>query len=312
MNGAYDVVVLGEVLIELSSTTPWRRGSALTLSFSGDALNSAAAAAAAGARVALLSRVAQDEIGELIVDRIAELGVDTALIRRTPGENGAYFVHSDPSGVRSFVYARRGSAGSQLSADDVRAAGLDSAGVVLASGITCAVSQSAAEAVHAAAAGRARFVYDPNFRPRLTSPQDAARHLRGLAPRAELVTPSCPAESSALLGLDDPREVAAAGRALGARSVAVTCGADGVWLDDGTHLAAIPAPRLLDQTGAGDVFAGTVAARLALGDDLVAAARLGSAAASLALGAAGGCDGLATLAESRAHLGSSRRLSGNT
>ncbi|MDT4948456.1 MAG: hypothetical protein QOJ37_1051, partial [Pseudonocardiales bacterium] len=54
---------------------------------------------------------------------------------------------------------------------------------------------------------------------------------------------------SALLGLDGPRQVVTACR----------------------------------QLGAGDVFVGTVAARLALGDDLLAAARLGTAAASLSL-----------------------------
>ncbi|MDT4904259.1 MAG: 2-dehydro-3-deoxygluconokinase [Pseudonocardiales bacterium] len=299
---SYDVVVLGEVLIELSSTSPWRRGSALTLGFSGDALNSAAAAAAAGARVALLTRVAEDELGDQLVARIAELGVDTAQVRRTSGENGVYFVHADPDGAREFVYVRRGSAASSLSAEDVRDAAVGNAGVVLASGVTCALSSSAAGAVRAAATSGARFVYDPNFRPRLTSRVDAADQLRALAPHAELVTPSCAAESSALLGVDDPRQVVTACRQLGARSVAVTCGADGVWLSDGSHLPSLPAPRLVDQTGAGDVFVGTVAARLALGDDLLAAARLGTAAASLSLAGAGGTGVVPSLAETRAHL----------
>lgn len=298
----HDVVVLGEVLVELSTTEPFGRGVAMRMGFSGDALNSAAAAVAAGARVGLLTRVASDEIGDLIVARIAELGIDTTFLQRTSGQNGAYFVHADPAGERSFVYARQGSAASHLSTEDVRRAVLGDAGVVLASGITCAVSESAARAVHSAAKSAARFVYDPNFRPRLALAAVAARHLRSLAPHAELLTPSCPAESSALLGLHDPRRVAESCRRLGARGVAVTCGADGIWLDDGTHLPAIPPPRLVDQTGAGDVFAGTVAARLALGDDLHEAARLGLAAASLSLATAGGCDELPTLAETRAHL----------
>lgn len=302
---SYDVVVLGEVLIELSTTSPWRRGSSLTLGFSGDALNSGAAAAAAGARVALLTRVAEDELGDLLVDRIAELGIETALVRRTPGENGAYFVHADPEGARAFVYARRGSAASELSASDVRDASLGDAAVVVASGITCALSSSAAGAVHAAATSGARFIYDPNYRPRLTSAADAAEQLRTLAPHADLVTPSCPGESSALLGSDDPRRVIDACLGLGARAVAVTCGPDGVWLRDGMHLPALAPPRLVDQTGAGDVFVGTVAGRLALGDDLVEAARLGTAASSLSLAGAGGSGVVPSLAESRVHLSAS-------
>jgi 2-dehydro-3-deoxygluconokinase len=45
-----------------------------------------------------------------------------------------------------------------------------------------------------------------------------------------------------------------------------------------------------------------VAARLALGDDLLAAARLGTAAASLSLAGAGGTGVVPSLAETRAHL----------
>ena len=45
-----DVLVIGEVLLEISSTEPLLDGSTPTLGFSGDALNVACAAASAGAR----------------------------------------------------------------------------------------------------------------------------------------------------------------------------------------------------------------------------------------------------------------------
>jgi 2-dehydro-3-deoxygluconokinase len=50
-----------------------------------------------------------------------------------------------------------------------------------------------------------------------------------------------------------------------------------------------------------DSLAGTVTARLALGDELVAAVRLGVAAASLSVGGLGGTGYVATLEETRAH-----------
>ncbi len=58
---------------------------------------------------------------------------------------------------------------------------------------------------------------------------------------------------------------------------------------------------MTDQTGAGDVFAGTLAGRLALGDDLGRAVRLAVAAASLSL-AQGGTGYIPELAETRAIL----------
>lgn len=282
------MVVIGEVLIELSSTEPFRHGGSLRLGFSGDALNAAAAAAATGARVGLVTRVATDELGDLIVARIAELGIDTGLVHRVAGHNGAYFVRADPDGKREFVYIRRGSAASQLSPDDIDVA---DAAVVLATGVTCALSDSATAAVSAAAEQAQRFVYDPNFRPRLTDAATAAARLRELAPHADLLTPSLD-EATVLLGLTDPAEIAEACRKMGARAVAITCGASGVWLDDGASAAllpAVPPPAIVDQTGAGDAFTGTVAAWLALGDALPAAVRQGMAAASAVLGVQGGC-----------------------
>ena len=302
---SYDVLVLGEVLVELSTTGTLHDGADLRLGFSGDALNAAAAAAAAGARTALLARVADDELGDALLDRVAALGVDTALVQRVPGQQGVYVVCSDPTGQREFVYVRRGSAGSMLSPADVAAAGLEDVGVVLGSGVTAALSDSAAAALEEAARRAARFVYDPNFRPRLTTPEAAAEVLARVARAAELLTPACPGETVPLLGTADPGEGAARARRLGAAAVAVTLGADGLLLDDGSgpeHVLPLPPPAMVDQTGAGDCLVGTVAARLALGDDLRTAVRLGCAAASLSLQGQGGTGFVPALAQTQAHL----------
>lgn len=303
--GPFDVVVLGEVLVELASDLPFEAGADVRLGVSGDVVNAAAAAAAAGARTAVLSRIADDELGDVIERRLVELGIDLSLVRRVPGQQAAYFVHADPNGAREFVYLRRGSAGSTLSPDDVVAADVGAAGVVLASGITCALSESARSAVEEAARRARTFVYDPNFRPRLTDADGAAEALRTLAPYAAAVTPAAPAETRALLGTSEPLTAAEAVRALGADAAVVTRGADGCMLVDENgawEVPAVPATALVDQTGAGDSLAGTFAARLALGDSLLDAVRLGSAAASLALGGRGGTGRVATLAECRRHL----------
>jgi 2-dehydro-3-deoxygluconokinase len=301
---SFDVVVIGEALVELSSTSPFASGSSLRLGFSGDALNVAAAAAAAGAHTALLTRVADDELGQALLARVAELGVSTDLARLVPGQHGAYFVHADPKGERQFAYARGASAASALGPEDVAAAGLDQARVVVSSGVTGALSASAADAVRAAASTASRFVYDPNFRPRLTSTAQAAALLGDVAPHAALVTPACPSETGPLLDAADARVAIQRLRAAGAAAVAVTRGADGVLLDDGTalhDLPAVPPPSLVDQTGAGDSLVGTVAGRLALGDSLLEATRLGIAAASLSLTGQGGTGCVPSLAQVRAH-----------
>ena len=303
-----DVVVVGEILVELVSAEPWTVGTPMTLGFSGDALNAAAASAAAGARTAVLTRIADDELGDLIEERLEQLGIDVSLVRRVPGQQAAYFVHADPTGAREFVYLRRGSAGSTLGPEDVADAGLEEIGLVLTTGVTGALSATTRAAVLEVARRAPRFLYDPNFRPRLTSAADAAELLRAVAPAATAVTPACPGETMPLLGTDDPRTAGEILRGLGARAAVVTRGPSGVLVVDDAGergLPAVPAPALVDQTGAGDSLAGTVAARLALGDTLEEAVRLGTAAASLVLGGHGGTGVVPTLAQARAHLGAS-------
>ncbi|MEV8372397.1 sugar kinase [Kribbella sp. NPDC056861] len=299
-----DVLVIGEILVELSSTEPLDAGAALTLNFSGDALNSAAAAAAAGAHTALLARVPDDELGDRLLDRVVALGIDTSQVLRVPGQHGLYLQHADPSGAREFTYVRRGSAGSGLGPGDVPIDLVSRVGAVLASGIACAISPLSAKAVRLAASTARCFVYDPNWRPRLVNATGAADHLRALAQYTRLVTPAWPREAQLISGSDDPAAVSAAIRELGVEAVALTRGSEGVLLDDAGRLVeipVIPAPAVVDQTGAGDSFAGTVTARLALGDALEDAVRLGVAAASLSVSGLGGTGHVATLEETRAH-----------
>ncbi|WP_090952954.1 sugar kinase [Arthrobacter sp. ov118] len=300
----FDVVVMGEILVEVATDLPFGHGVPAQLGISGDALNVAAAAAAAGARVGLLSVLTDDDLGQAIAARIAELGISTDLLTFRSGQQGVYLVHCDPAGQREFSYARSGSVGSTVGPDDVEPAVFEAAGAVIAGGIACAISTTSRAAVVKAASLAQRFVFDPNFRPRLTTPEDATAALTELASQAFLVTPSFPGETSVLLGTSSPQEAAAKLRAHGTENVAVTCGAEGIQLDwdqNSLWVPAIPAPSVVDQTGAGDAFVGTLTARLVLGDSLPAAARYGAAASSLVVGGKGGTGFIPTFEQTRAH-----------
>ena len=304
----FDLICLGEVLLEVATESPFGHDVPAVLGISGDALNVAAAAAAAGARVGLLAVLTDDELGRAIADRVDELGIATELLRFAAGQQGVYLVHSDPHGEREFSYARSGSVGSSLRPEDLPLEALEQAGAVTASGIACAISEQSRAAVFRAARAARRFVYDPNYRPRLTTAAAAAATLVELAPYAWLVTPSFPAETTALLGVDTPVEAGQRLRRLGVRNVAVTCGARGVQLlgdETQTWIDAVPAPAVVDQTGAGDAYVGTLAARLVLGDELTFAARQAAAASSLVVGGRGGTGLVPSLDQTRRHLAES-------
>ncbi|GAB1816890.1 PfkB family carbohydrate kinase [Herbidospora sp. RD11066] len=302
-----DVVVAGEPLIEFSADRPLTEAETFRLSFSGDALNVAVAAAAAGARTALVARLGDDEFGERLIRFAAGHGVDTRWLTAGPGPTGAYAVGADPSGERAFAYLRQGSAASRLSYEDLADSPAAVARVLVLSGITAALSASCEKAVRTASeTATGQVVYDANFRARLTAPEAAAATLRAVAPHTSVVKLSAPADSLALVGSADPVETAHRLRELGAPSVAVTMGADGVLLADGDvlhEIPAVPARLVVDQTGAGDNFTGAMAAWLARGASLPEAVRAGTAAASLSLAGRGGTGRVAAAAEIEDLLG---------
>jgi hydroxymethylpyrimidine/phosphomethylpyrimidine kinase len=111
-----------------------------------------------------------------------------------------------------------------------------------------------------------------------------------LVPRATVITPNVP-EARALTGLGEeatPEELVRALHALGPGVAVLTGGhretvADLVF--DGTTMTEIPGERHPDGAahGSGCTHSSTLAARLALGDDVVAAARAAKEAASAAV-----------------------------
>ena len=89
---------------------------------------------------------------------------------------------------------------------------------------------------------------------------------------------------------DDPGARAAALHALTHHAVVITLGPDGAVVVDGAGVQSVPSPtpeRVIDTTGAGDAFTGALAARLALGDGLVAAGTSGCAAGAAAVATLG-------------------------
>ncbi|MET9885496.1 PfkB family carbohydrate kinase [Streptomyces sp. NPDC006430] len=318
---AYDVLVLGEVLVEVHADTALSEaadGTPARISYSGDALNTAAAAVAAGARTALLAVIGDDELSTPLLHRATELGIDVSHVRRAPRPNGAYLLAADTEGDRAFVYWRTHSAGSTLSTRHVDSWRelLTGAKALVTSGITGALSPTSRDAVVAAAetvhGAGGHVAYDPNFRSRLTGRAKARELLARVAPLTGLLKSSCPSDAQALLGTSDPRTAAARYRALGARTVVITAGADRLLLDDGSRPAYHPVPvnpDPVDATGAGDCFTGTTTARLVLGDHLVDAVAYGAAAASLSVSGRGGTGRVPAFAETAA-LAAAHRTAG--
>jgi 2-dehydro-3-deoxygluconokinase len=156
------------------------------------------------------------------------------------------------------------------------------------SGISQAISQNAREqcfeAVAIAKAAGSKISFDSNLRLKLWSLEDAKQHMLPAIAQCDLFLPSLD-DVVQLSGIEAPANIVRWSHDLGAKQVVLKMGSAGVLVSDGQQLSQIQAitVQAVDATGAGDCFAGNLLARIALGDDLTAAARYANAAAALSV-----------------------------
>ena len=280
-----DILSIGEPMIEFNQTRP---GEPQYLQgFGGDTSNMTIAAARQQARTAYVTRIGDDEFGRMFMALWASEGVDTGGVAIDPHAHTAvYFVtHGERGHV--FSYLRAGSAASRMNPAELPVALVASARYVHASGISMAISSSASDAVLAAfEAGRragAKIAFDSNLRLKLW-PLARARAMIGAAVGAcDYFFPSLE-DAQALSGETSPEANLAWAHRLGAPTVFLKLGPEGVLLSDGSRVERIAGHRVkaVDATGAGDCFCGAALARLAAGDSVLDAARYANAAAALA------------------------------
>ena len=279
---AFDIVAIGEPLYELNRQPDGR----FLQGFGGDTSNVAIAASRLGARTAYVTRLGRDMFGDALLELWAKEGVDaSAVARDEDAPTGIYFV-THGAGGHQFTYLRKGSAASRLTARDVPEQLVAQARYLHVSGISQAVSETAAAAVDhaiaiAAKAGTA-ISYDTNYRPKLW-PADVARAaVEHTAAHAAILKTSLE-DAASLLQLREPQAVARRFIGLGSKAVIATLGADGILVATAARSAVIPGFRVdaVDATGAGDAFTGALLAELVRGEELFAACRFANAAAAL-------------------------------
>jgi ribokinase len=258
------VVVLGDVMVDvvtrLSGPVAPGSDSPARIAFEGggQAANTAAWLALAGAQVVLVARVGDDAPGRAAAAELGALGVDTRVAIDDERPTGTCVVLVGTDGERTMfpdAGANEGLAPRDMG-DDLLVAGdqLHVAGYALLRDGSRAAALSAIE--RAVAAGMSVSV-DPSSAALLSG------GVERLGTGVGLLLPNAH-EATTLSGLDDP---AAAARSLtqSFAEVVVKLGEEGALWTDGTELVRVDAERaaLVDTTGAGDAFAaGLLAARL--------------------------------------------------
>lgn len=277
-----DILCLGEPMLEFNQQAD---GNYLP-GHGGDTSNCAIAAARQGANVGFITHLGADPFGQSFMDLWAAEGVDTSLVRQVKdAHTGVYFVTHGASG-HEFSYFRAGSASSCMGPDDLPLDQLKATKILHVSGISQAISETAADAVFQAiktvkqAGGKVS--YDTNLRLKLWPIERARAITHAAMAQCDIALPGLD-DAEHLTGLKDPDAIADFYLNLGAGLVALTLGAEGTLVATKDERQRIGGRRVeaVDATAAGDTFDGAFLARLVAGDTPFEAARYANAAAAL-------------------------------
>lgn len=255
-----DLLCMGEPMLEFNQLPANPDGSRHYLEgHGGDTSNAAIAAAMQGARVGYISAVGNDMPGDAFMALWAREGVDSTTVRRDPGnQTRVYFVTHAAAG-HHFLHYRANSPAAMMTADDVPAAAIRSARMLYASGISQGISLTAravvARAISIATLAGVPVAYDTNYRPRLWSPEEAARVM---VTAIRQVTHALPGieDARAMTGLTEPDAIVDLYLDLGPKVVVLKMGDAGAYVATATQRVRIPAfpVTTVDATG-GALFA---------------------------------------------------------
>lgn len=270
------MIVFGSVNLDIAFTLPHLPapgetvlGPRTVLGPGGKGANQAFAAARDGARVAFVGAVGRDPLAGAALTLLREAGVDLSRVAETGATTGCAAVCTDAAG-RNLIAVGAG-ANLLARADQVEDA-LLSPGALLLCQMECDPGETASLILRARARG--------------------ARTLLNLAPAASFDPAALRALSLLLVNdheaawlarqLECPADAAGLHQALGI-AVVSTLGEQGVeWADaDGAGTMGAYAVTATDTAGAGDCFAGVLAAALDRGAPLAAALSRANAAAAL-------------------------------
>lgn len=262
--GMFDVVALGELLIDFTQTGITENGIRLYARNPGGApANVLAVLSKYAEKCAFIGKVGKDQFGEYLLDTLVGLGIDCRGLMFDPIHNTTLaFVSIDQSGDRSFTFYRRYGADCFLTEQEIAHE------VILNSRIfhfgTISMTQepvlsATLAALRLARENRVLVSFDPNYRELLWECEsDAVDAMRLGLSYADIVKFSLE-EAQMLTKCESKEDCLDSLLHMGVSFAVISLGEDGCTYATKTHRGAckVPADKTIDTTGAGDILWGT-------------------------------------------------------
>lgn len=265
-----DVVAMGELLIDFTCAAADADGYPTMLAHPGGApANFLAALSKFGASTALLGKVGDDTFGRLLTGTLQKAGIDTrGLVTAEDVFTTLAFVTLDETGNREFSFSRKPGADTRICFEELELRLIDEAKVFHFGtlSLTDEPARTATRQAVAYAKEKGKLITcDPNLRkPLWHSLEEAKSQMLWAISQADVVKIS-DEEVEFLFGLGVEDGAAHILEHFGVKLVFVTCGAAGCYFQNPVargHVPSLSGIRVVDTTGAGDIFGGSAVWKL--------------------------------------------------
>ena len=265
----YDVVALGELLIDFATVSADTDDYPTMAAHPGGApANFLAALTKYGYKTALLGKVGQDAFGNMLLGTLEKAGIGTeGIVVDSAWFTTLAFVTFDSQGDRSFSFARKPGADTQLRVEELKLPLIDEAKAFHFGTLSLTDEPARTATYQAVAYAKSKgklITYDPNLRRPLWQDMDECRKqlIWGLS-QADVVKIS----DEEVEFLFDCAPEAGADKLLeeyGVSLAMVTLGPKGAYLKSHKASCYVSGPKVrpVDTTGAGDIFGGSAVSRL--------------------------------------------------
>lgn len=265
MENRYDVVALGELLIDFTMQSADKEGYPTMAGHPGGApANFLAAVAGFGGKAALLGMVGSDKFGKLLIHTLQEAGIEVQGVAVSDEVfTTLAFVTLDENGDREFSFARKPGADIMLTWDKTDVSLIEQTRI-FHYGTLSLTDEPARETTYRAveyAQGLGKMItFDPNLRKPLWKDLEMAKvQMKWGLSHADVVKIS-EEEIEFLFGLGAEEGAEYILEHFPVKLVFVTCGAEGCYFRNKNacgHVDSLKNIKVVDTTGAGDIFGGS-------------------------------------------------------
>lgn len=259
----YDITALGEILIDYTPMAPSKSGMMVFEQNPGGApANVLACAAKLGSKTAFIGKAGQDMQGLFLKNILDKASIETSgLILDDKFFTTLAFVSLHENGERTFAFARKPGADTQLTLEEVDLNLIENSSIFHFGSLSL-TDNPAREATHFAVnhakKSGAIISYDPNYRPLLwQSQEDAVDKMTSVLHYVDVIKLS-DEEVKLITGEEDLKKAADFLLNKGISIAAITLGEKGAFVATKEGCAEVPSKKVtaIDTTGAGDAFWG--------------------------------------------------------